>query len=57
MHMFCSRIDEQKKLSKKWEAKTKVEQQKRKLSEKIEDAMKEHFAEQLKAVLVKPEVV
>ena len=55
--MFCSCKDEQRKLLRKWEAKTKVEQQQMELSEKKEDARKEHFAEQLKAALVEPEVV
>lgn len=49
-------VDEQKKLTKRWEAKTKVEQQKRNIASRADDTKKEYYAERLKAALIRPEV-
>ena len=48
--------EEQKKLHKRWEAKNKVEENRRNLAEKCGEATKLHYSEQLKAALILPEV-
>lgn len=53
---FTCTIEEQTKLRQRWEAKNKVEANRKNLAEKSGQAMKERYCQQLKATLSMPEV-